>query len=210
MKKIIIVGCGGHAKSVTDAVMSVGQYEIAGFVDKDINNEFECNGYGVIGTDDNLQSIYDSGIHNACIGIGYLGDGTIREKMYATLKQIGYELPAIADVTAAIANGVRLGEGVFIGKNAVVNTDAVIGNVAIVNSGAVIEHDCVVGDFTHIAVGAIVCGGVRIGRATLVGANATVIQGVAIGDGAIVAAGAVVTKNIESKAVVAGIPAHTM
>lgn len=210
MEKIVIVGCGGHAQSVLDAVRSMGTYEIAGFVDREMNERYQCCGYGIIGTDADLQALYDSGINNACIGIGYMGEGNVRERLYDKLKQIGFTLPAIIDAAAAAAMGVKLGEGVFVGKRAVLNTCAVIGTAAIINSGAIVEHNCEVGDFSHIAVGAILCGNVSVGSKVLIGANATVIQGINISDGAVVGAGAVVTKDIEKKAVVAGVPARVL
>jgi acetyltransferase-like isoleucine patch superfamily enzyme len=48
----------------------------------------------------------------------------------------------------------------------------------------------------------------KIGRDVWIGANAVILGGVTIGDGAVVAAGAVVTNNVETGAVVAGVPAR--
>ena len=203
MNRIIVAGCGGHARSVIDAILSAGIYEIAGFVDREINEEYVYRSYKIIGTDADLPMIYASGIHNACIGIGYMGEGTVRRKLFDSLKQSGFDLPPIADRTAAVAGDALLGEGAFVGKNSV-------GNAAIINSGAIVEHDCKVGDFAHIAVGAVLCGNVEIGDDVLVGANATVIQGLRIGSAAVVGAGAVVTKNIGAGIKAAGVPAHTL
>lgn len=210
MEKIVIVGCGGHARSVLDAVRSMGTYEIAGFVDRERNEAYQCCGYGIIGTDADLQALYDSGVHNACIGIGYMGEGDIRRRLYEELKQKGFALPAVVDATAALAADVRPGEGAFIGKNAVVNTCAAIGRAAIVNSGAIVEHDCAVGDFAHIAVGAVLCGGVTVGDDAFVGANATVVQGIRIGCGAVIGAGAAVIRDIEDRMAAAGVPARAL
>lgn len=210
MNRIIVAGCGGHARSVIDAILSAGIYEIAGFVDREINEEYVYRGYKIIGTDADLPMIYASGIHNACIGIGYMGEGTVRRKLFDSLKQAGFDLPPIADRTAAVAGDALLGEGAFVGKKSVVNAASVIGNAAIINSGAIVEHDCKVGDFAHIAVGAVLCGNVEIGDDALVGANATVIQGLRIGSAAVVGAGSVVTKNIGAGIKAAGVPARTL
>ena len=48
----------------------------------------------------------------------------------------------------------------------------------------------------------------KIGSDVWIGANAVILGGVTIGDGAVIAAGAVVTKDVESGAVVAGVPAR--
>lgn len=85
-------------------------------------------------------------------------------------------LPNIVDPSAVIADDAVMGEGIFVGKRAVVNAAAHIGDLCIINTGAIVEHDCDVGNYSHISVGSVLCGGVRVGQRTLIGANATVIQ----------------------------------
>lgn len=196
-EKIILLGCGGHAKSVVDVIEADGRFEIAGFVDNAYQEEFEYHGYKILGCDNDLQKLYELGIRYAYVGVGFLGQGRVRNKLYVHLKKIGYKLPVIADPSAVLAKDVKLGEGVFIGKQAVVNANTEIGKMAIINTAAVIEHDCIIGEFTHVAVASIVCGMVHIGVNSFIGANATIIQGISIGDGSIVGAGSVVVKNIE-------------
>lgn len=198
-KKIIILGCGGHAKSVCDTLLALSeQYEVMGFVDHIKNDNFAYGGIKVIGTDDDLQQIYNSGVYYAVIGIGFLGHGRLRNDLAIKLQEKGFSFPAIVDPTAIISETARIGAGTFVGKRAVVNADAKIGEHCIINSCSLIEHDCCIGDFTHIAVAACVCGGVTIGRECLVGANATIIQGMDIHDNSIVPAGKVVYKKVKT------------
>ena len=82
-----------------------------------------------------------------------MGEDDIREGVYDRLKQIGYRIPIIADPSAIMADGIQIGEGTFIGKRAVVNSNAKIGKMCIINTGAIVEHDNDIGDFSHIAVG---------------------------------------------------------
>ena len=194
MDKIIILGNGGHARSIVDTIERLGHYEIVGYV---VNGE-SCkqDDYPIIGKDKDLEKIYQSGIRYAAIGIGYLGKGFVRNNLYNHLKRIGYSLPVICDSTAIISNKVIIEEGTFIGKRSIVNAGAHIGKTCIINTGAIVEHDVQIGGFSHVAVGAVLCGGVQIGENTLIGANATVIQERKIGDRCIVGAGEVVRKNI--------------
>lgn len=201
-EQIVILGCGGHAKSVVDTVEATGIFEIAGFVDHTYDEKFEYRGYRMLGCDDDLQKIYSAGIRNACVGIGFLGKGRVRNQLYAQLKQIGFLLPAIIDSTAVVAGDVEIGEGAFVGKNAMINADAEIGKMTIINTGAIIEHDCRIDDFCHVSVGSVVCGAVHMGENTFVGANATVIQGIEIGEGALIGAGTVVSKNVKDNMVI--------
>ena len=39
--KIVIVGFGGHAKSLADSIMADGKYEIAGYTELEEKCEFE-------------------------------------------------------------------------------------------------------------------------------------------------------------------------
>ncbi|MCI8550422.1 MAG: acetyltransferase [Lachnospiraceae bacterium] len=207
MKKIIMIGCGGHAKSMLDAIESEGEYEVVGFIGKDMPAEFSYRGYKIIGTDADMKRFYMDGIRHACIGIGYLGKGDARKKLYDSLKKIGFLLPPVIDATAVVARDVLIGEGSFVGKNAVINSAAVVGKMAIVNTGAIVEHDCVVGDFSHVAVSAVLCGGVEVGKGCFIGANAVARQGIKTGDFSIVGAGAVVVGDIPANVTVVGIPA---
>lgn len=200
MEKILILGMGGHAKSITDVIERENKYEIAGYV---VNNyvEGEDIGYPILGTDDDLFSLFKSGIRYAAMGIGYLGKGCLREKLYEKLKKIGFALPIICDPSAIISRKTRIGEGTFIGKGVIINAGADIGNNCIINSGTVIEHDCVVGDFSHISVGAVLCGNVVVGSESFIGANATVIQSVDIGNKVVVGAGEVLKETVNDKEV---------
>ena len=180
MTKIVLLGCGGHAKSIVDSIESMGGFQIVGFTDSTCNAQFSYRGYEIIGTDDYLSELFASGVNAAFICIGYLGKGTIREILYNQLKEIGFSLPIIVDPSAVIAKDAQIGEGTFIGKRAVVNADAKIGKMTIINTGAIVEHDCNIGDFSHVAVGTVLCGGVEIGVHSMIGANATVIQNVVL------------------------------
>ncbi len=197
MEQIILIGGGGHAKSVADSIRQIGQYEIAGYIDRPELKGKVSDEIPFIGTDDDLQAVYSEGIRNAFITIGYLGSGNIRELLYEQLKRIGFCIPSIIDPAAILAEHVVLGEGVYIGKRAVVNTGSRIGDLCIINTGTVVEHDNVIGGFSHMAVGSVLCGHVRVGTRCLVGAGAIVIQGITIGDGVIVGAGVTVRHNIE-------------
>lgn len=205
--KIVIVGFGGHAKSLADSIMSDGKYEIAGYTDSE---ETDVLNIPYLGTDDELKSIFDGGVQNAAVGVGYIRKSDIRDKLYDRLISIGFELPVIIDPSAIIALEAQIGEGSFIGKRAVINAGVKVGKMCIINTGSIIEHENIIGDFTHIAVGATLCGNVGVGDHCMIGANSTVIQGVHIGSYSTVGAGAVVINNIESNKTVVGVPARVI
>jgi acetyltransferase-like isoleucine patch superfamily enzyme len=52
--------------------------------------------------------------------------------------------------------------------------------------------------------------GIVIGNDVWIGAHCVILDGVTIGDGSVVAAGSVVTKNVDPRAIVAGVPASKL
>lgn len=197
MEDILLLGLGGHAHSVVDSMEQAGEYNIVGFLDTEKMQGKRYKDYRVLDTDDALQKYFDSGIKNAFITIGFMGHGTVRNRLYQRLKDIGYNIPNIIDKTAVISENVELEDGIFVGKKAIINANVKIGKMCIVNSGAIVEHDCKIKSFSHIAVGSVVCGGVLIGEGTLIGANTTVIQQKVIGNKCIIGAGTVVSRDIQ-------------
>jgi sugar O-acyltransferase (sialic acid O-acetyltransferase NeuD family) len=194
VEEIILIGFGGHAKSVADCIERQGFYQIIGYTDME-----QCSSkYEYLGTDDVLPDYYDRGVRSAVIGVGYLGKGEVRQKKYNELKNIGFSLPIICDPSAVVSEDAEIGEGTFIGKGAIINANADIGKMCIINTGAIVEHDCVVNDFSHIAVGAVLCGGVKVEQSAFIGANATVIQGITIPSHSIIGAGMTIRKRFDN------------
>ncbi|MEG1107057.1 MAG: acetyltransferase [Eubacterium sp.] len=212
MKKLILVGAGGHTKSIIDSIQSAKKYEIIGIIDKTIEDEKKEIGIiPIIGSDEMLFDLYhQQGIVNAFVSVGSIGNTTIRERLQAQLKRIGFKMPNIIDPTAVISQKMSLTEGIFVGKGVIVNTDCVVEPMAILNTGSVIEHDCHIGRFSHISPGATLCGNVSIGDFTHVGANATIIQGVKVGQRSLIGAGSVVIHDVDDGQKIAGNPGIIM
>ncbi|WP_368293721.1 acetyltransferase [Dehalobacter sp. TBBPA1] len=206
MEKIVLIGAGGHALGVIDSIQSCQKFEIVGITELDYVAGKKVLGYGIIGNDDVLKSVFDSGVKNAFIAVGSIGNPSLRIKLYYMLKRQGFALPAIIDHSSNIGSDILLGEGIYAGKNTVINAGSTIGDMAIINTGAILEHGCCIEEFTHIGPGAVICGNVKIGARTHIGANSTVIQGVTIGDNCLIGAGSVVAGDVASKVVAYGNP----
>lgn len=202
MEGIVIIGFGGHAKSIADSIRAGGRFSIIGYTDV----EKRKSKYPYLGTDDELKRIYEMGVHYAALGIGFMGDAYVRDSVVNRAKVIGFHFPAIIDPTAAIAKDAQIGEGTFVGKNAVVNAEAKIGAFVIINSGAIIEHENQIEDYSHVAVGAKFCGNVAVGSHVFIGAGAIVIQGISVSSETIVGAGSVVVRDIPSNVKAYGNP----
>ena len=188
MEDIILIGFGGHAKSVADCIERQKEYRIIGYTElAEVQSK-----YPYLGTDDVLKDYNKKGVRNVVICQGYLGKGNVRERIYSLVKELGFALPVIVDPSSIVSESAVVGEGTFVGKGAIINAEANVGKMCIINTKALIEHECLVGDFSHVAVGATICGQVEIGNKSFIGANATVIQCRKIEEGKTVPAGVTV------------------
>lgn len=199
MKKIVIAGGGGHAKVMINAIRLAGEYRIVGIVDPALDTGSKVLGVTVLGGDEELPSIYNSGVGYAALGVGSVGDCSLRKKVSKRIIDAGFTLPVIAHPDAVVADDVRVGEGTFIAAGVVVNPGATIGRFVIVNTSSSVDHDCVIGDNVHIAPGVTLSGGVRVGCDSHIGTGSSVIQDIKIGPRCIVRAGSTVTKDFNAK-----------
>ncbi len=191
---LLLIGGGGHCHSVLDCVRCSGIYERIGIV---VNDRSEAvPGAAVVGSDNDLPQLLQEGWTDAFISVGSIGPTALRRRLYRLVKEIGFEVPVIIDPSAAVAGNVECGEGVFIGKRAVINTGSRIGCCAILNTGSIIEHDCVIGDFSHVSSGTTLCGQVTVGSDSHIGAGTVVRQGITVGISSLIGIGSTVVKNI--------------
>ena len=204
---MLLIGGGGHCKSVLDSVLSLDIYSNIGIVDK---QTVSLLGVSVVGSDQDLVSLFQNGWTDAFVTVGSIGNTATRRKLFDMIKQIGFHVPSVVDNTAIVARGTQIDEGCFIGKKAVINTGASLGKCAIVNTGAIIEHDCTVGDFSHISPGAVLCGQVKVGNDTHVGAGAVIRQQTLIGNNVLIGAGSVVVKKIPDRQIAYGNPCKSV
>jgi sugar O-acyltransferase (sialic acid O-acetyltransferase NeuD family) len=172
MKEIILVGGGGHCKSVIDVIEQEAKYKIAGIIDKKELIGNEVLGYKVIGCDDDLAILRDR-FQYAVITVGHVKSNTLRVKLFRLLKKFGFEVPTIISPLAYVSKHAFVDEGSIVMHHALVNPNAKIGKNCIINSKALVEHDAVIEDNCHIATGAIINGGTVVRSNTFYGSNTT-------------------------------------
>ncbi len=198
MKKLVIIGAGGHGRVVADIARLRGYKEIC-FLDDDIKNPL-----AVGKVDDYVNHIADSEFFVA------VGNNIIREKISVEISEKGGIIANLIHPSAVIANDVKSGRGIAVMAGAVVNTGAEIGDGCILNTACSVDHDCKIGKFVHVSVGAHLAGTVNVGDRTFICAGATVINNINIVSDCIVGAGAVVVKNLEQKGTYMGVPARLL
>jgi len=204
-KRIVLIGGGGHCTSVLDCILSRKEFDEIVIVDSKLPLNSKIMNCLVVGDDSKLSELKKNGFDYAFITVGSIKSTGVRRKLYQMSRDLGFKFPIICDPSSRISDYSSLGEGTFVGKNAVVNAKAVVGEHCIINTGSVIEHECCVGDFTHISVGSFLCGNCSVGHDSFVGAASTVIQGVNIGNNVIIGAGSTVISNVDDNMKVFGL-----
>lgn len=203
---VIILGGGGHAKVLIDALRA-SSIKILGVTDKDpARHNTLIMGVPVLG-DDSVLDRQRPGSVLLVNGLGSVSVSPVRAMLYDFFKKKGYSFTNVLHPTAVVASGVILGEGAQIMAGAIIQPGSRVGANAIINTHVTVDHDCEIDDHVHLAPGVTLSGGVRVGAKTHIGTGAVVIQGISIGMNCMIAAGAVVVSDVPSGVLVAGLPA---
>jgi sugar O-acyltransferase (sialic acid O-acetyltransferase NeuD family) len=198
---LVLVGGGGHCRSVIDVIESQHEFSIHGIVDDRLSGD--VLGYPILGRDAILPEIFSKTSY-ALVTVGQIRSSTIRAKLYEHLLRLGYELPAISSKTAKLSKHAMVGSGSIVMHGAIITAGSKIGPNVIINNKVLIDHDCVIGSHCHISTGVILNGGVEVGENCFIGSGSVVREGVQIGAGSFVAMGSVITKDIDPNTILRG------
>ena len=148
MKKMLIIGAGGHGQVLAEAARACGYGEID-FLD-------DRNPVAIGGTDrlEALAGGYDGAIVS-------IGNNALRRDFIRRLQAAGANVATLVHPRAYVAPSAALGAGCVVLPGAVVHTNARVGEGCIVSIGAMIDHDARVEDFSHVNAGAVVPAGAR-------------------------------------------------
>jgi len=188
MKPLLLLGCGGHARSLIDLIETEGQWRIHGLVGLPEQLGAKVLGYSVLGTDADLPSLR-AACPAAVLAIGQLPDSAPRQRLAALLLQLGFHSPVLISPYAVVSRHARLGAGTVVGHGAIVNAGAVVGTHCTLNTRALIEHDAQLGDHCHVSTGALVNGGVKLGAGCFIGSGAMLREGLQLPVGTVISAG---------------------
>jgi len=179
MKEILLIGDGGHSKSVIDVLEQESQFKIAGIVGTSKSIGSNVLGYKVIGDDsdiDRFSKIYQYAI----VAVGQIHSPETRIKIFNLLMKSGFVLPSIISPRSYVSKHAIIGSGSIIMHDAIVNANAVIGDNCIINSKALIEHDSIIHNHCHISTSATINGNVIVGEGSFIGSGAVTNNSIVI------------------------------
>ncbi len=171
MKPLVLVGGGGHCKSVIDVVEMQNEYKIEGILDTKERVGDSVLGYTIIGTDKIIPELAQSDAW-FFITVGQIGRPDLRIKIFETIGNYTDNLATIISPLAHVSKHAKILKGSVVMHYSVVNANAIVGNNCIINTKALVEHDAVIEKHCHIATGAIVNGGTMIREGSFVGSGA--------------------------------------
>lgn len=204
-KKIIIIGGGGHARSVLSVIKKGREFLPVGYVD--VWDRGKILGVPWLGPDTMLKSLRKR-CRYAVMGLGSVDLSDKRRAVWKKVISSGFDLPVIVSPTAILNEGVCLQAGTVVFDGVIVNVGSKVGQGCILNTGCIIDHDCDIGDFVHLAPGVTLSGEVSVGEHCLLGTGCRVVQGRKITRECLIGAGAVVVKNCLLPGTYLGVPAE--
>lgn len=149
---VIIIGAGGHAAVVADALLAC-DVQVIGFTDTDSGRDgATIFGLPVLG-DDSVLDHYDRRAVVLANGIGGSGSRACghcgRRAAQVRLAHNGWQFTTVVHPGAVVSPRAQVAIGVQVFASAVIQARACIKEGCIVNTGAVAEHDVVLGEYSH-------------------------------------------------------------
>jgi sugar O-acyltransferase (sialic acid O-acetyltransferase NeuD family) len=194
-EKIILIGGGGHCKSVIDTIESEGRFDVAGIVDIPGKLHEKILSYEIFANDDDIPRLAED-YKYFFIAIGLIRDYRPRLNMYEKLKALGCKMPVVISPKAYVSPHSKIAPGTLVMPFAFINAGVSVGPNCIVNTSSIIEHDTIIGANNHISTACVVNGTCRIGDNNFLGTNATLLNNLIVGSNNLIGASSVVVKNV--------------
>ncbi|MCL6443391.1 MAG: acetyltransferase [Alicyclobacillus sp.] len=204
MKRLVIWGCGGHAREINWLCEQLG-YEVLGFLDETPNMRGTVvNGIPVLGDLPDIESLRNE-VEIVCAGVG---DPAIKRKfVHKTLSNGFRPASSIVHPDIKISRRNKIGHGTIICEGSILTDNIEIGSYVIINRGVNVSHDVRIADYVTIAPGVDIAGNVQIGEDAYIGIGASIREKVIIGRQATVGGGAFVKDDVPERSLAVGVPA---
>lgn len=194
MKKLAIVGVKEFAQQIRSFAKRSGEFIFVGYLDnvEPVGNVVE--GFPVLGTVAEGKTLYEKGIFDCVfIAVGYTRFD-LRESFYNELKG-KVPFANIIEPSAEIGENVKLGEGVYIGRNTIIDDGAELKDNVFIHRNCLIGHDSIIEEHTYCSGLDYMAGFCHIGKRTFIGLSVCIADHLIIGDDVWIGIGCIVAKN---------------
>ncbi|MBS1808857.1 MAG: acetyltransferase [Acidobacteria bacterium] len=208
MKKVVIIGSGGHGREIAEILQHQaaqdGTLMVQGFLDENPARHGQViDDLPILGDWAWFETINKNEVAVICA----VGTPAVARRLVQRARAMDLSFVNALSPLAHISPRATLGQGIVVFPHVVVNTGAHIGSYSTLNLATTVSHDTKIGEYCNLNPSVHLAGNVTIGNGCYIGMGTNVIQGKSIGDDAIVGAGAVVIRDLPANVTAVGIPA---
>jgi sugar O-acyltransferase (sialic acid O-acetyltransferase NeuD family) len=211
MKRVVIIGAGGHAREVAEIIRHQAQYEsglsVVGFVvDSEYLSEQRDPALSILGD----WSWFEEAKRDDLAVICAIGDPVVRKRLVERAESLGLSFFSAISPAAHIFPSAKIGSGAMVFPKAVISTNVLLADHTVVNAGSTVSHDTRIERFGTLSPGVHLAGNVLISEGGYVGIGSSVTPGVSIGAWSKIGAGAAVADDIPGHVTAVGVPARIL
>ena len=187
MKRLLIVGAGGHGRCCLDIAREHNTYHEISFLDD--NAAGKCiNDALVIGRIESLSE-YTAEYQDVFVAIG---NNALRKALIAEAEALGYNMVSLISLQAVVSDFARIGKGSVIFPGTVVEANANLGEGCIVAANATINHDAIIHEYSLVNSNTVIRPNTDIGELSSIGSRCVITFGKTVEAGSVVSDGQVV------------------
>ncbi len=140
MKKLLIIGAGGHGRCCYDIAKRMNRYDTIHFLDDNSNDNY------VVGKIDDLSK-FKNDYDEVFVAIG---NNQIRHQLTIKCKQMNMSIATLIDPMSFISSTSIIEEGTVIFPFVSVESKAIVEEGSIISSNTIIHHDTIIDKFVLI------------------------------------------------------------
>ena len=208
LKKLLIIGSGGHFKVAINEILKQKKYKIQEIIDiKNFGKKLNIN--NKLKKIINYKKFNWSKVNQNTFLFIAIGDNYLRKKIVSEIKKENIKIKwgTVISRDAIIGKNVKIKPGSLVVSGSIINPGTIIGSHCVINTRSSIDHDNIFGDFSSSAPSVVTGGNVTVGELSFLGIRSTIINNIKIGSKTIIGANSLVNKNCLSNYTYYGSPA---